>query len=39
MHWTIIIKDPYLFDIVYDVWNAANLKSKFFQRLEPFAKF
>lgn len=39
MHWNIITKDPYLFDIVYDVWNAGNLKSKFFHRLEPFAKF
>lgn len=29
----------YLFDVVYDGWNAANLKAKFFERLKPFHKF
>lgn len=38
MDWTVITKDPYLFDIFYDTWNAADLKFKLVQRLEPFAK-
>lgn len=28
----------YLFDVVYEGGDAANLKAEFFQRLQPFAK-